>query len=123
VKTALELANTVEARVRDLGVNWLSRIFGEDLGDSEVRVGSILVNRDFVPSGWVSQESVPVVDLAFLKEAILSSGDRGLSEVHARCLDFDDELLRRFPSEPSFGQIQFGKYSFEVPTLEPRKLS
>jgi hypothetical protein len=123
VQTALEQAKLVEARVLELGVPWLSSVIGQDLGGSEIRVRSILVNRNFVPSGWVYEESIPAVDLAFLKEAILSSKDRGLSEVYARCLDFDRELLSRFPSEPSTGQIQFGKYSFEVPILEPRKLS
>lgn len=119
ISAAISIARAAAQRVEELGTRWLSDVLHAELGDEPFRVRSLLVNRDFLPSGWIHDDKVPVVDLKFFQD-FFSSGDTGLSSLHDAAMKFDEWLKKERPLSFGRDEIKFGEYVFEVPTIERR---
>jgi hypothetical protein len=112
------MANVL-ARVRELGAPWISQVLGEDchIGPSEIR--GLLINRDFLPSGWVIEKEIPAVDAEFLRTFIRCNKFTGLRSLHQAASQLDKVLVSEFPFNKTSEQIRVGEYSFEWPAMEP----
>ena len=123
VQAALKTAATASARITEMGTTWLSSVLGVDLKGHSLKLYSVVVNQDFVPSGWVYDEQIPVVNTEFVTEFVRSSQFKGLASLYAACAGFNEYLEAQYPSKLAYNEIQFGDYIFETRTLEPIKHS
>jgi hypothetical protein len=119
IENALKTMANVLARVRELGAPWISQVLGEDchIGPSEIR--GLLINRDFLPSGWVIEKEIPAVDAEFLRTFIRCNKFTGLRSLHQAASQLDKVLVSEFPFNKTSEQIRVGEYSFEWPAMEP----
>jgi hypothetical protein len=85
---------------------------------SSSKIQSVVVNQDFVPSGWVYDEQIPVVNAGFVTEFVRSSQFRGLASLYAACAGFYQYLEERHPVKFGQDDLSFGDYVFEIPTVE-----
>ena len=82
------------------------------------KLRSLVVNRDFVPSGWVYDEQIPVVNTDFVTKFVGSSQFDNLDSLYAACAGFNEYLKKQHPARVDRNEIQFGHYFFEFPTVE-----
>ena len=82
------------------------------------RLCSIVVNRDFVPSGWVYDEQITVINTDVVTKCAGSPQFTGLASLYAACTGFNESLEKKHPVKFAENEIQFGKYVFDVPTIE-----
>jgi hypothetical protein len=61
VQAALNTAINASARINELGVQWLSDVVRANIRGRSPQSYSIVVNQDFIPSGWVYDQEIPVV--------------------------------------------------------------
>jgi len=115
---SLSVTTEVVARVIELGSVWLSQIFGQKLALNPSRVFGVIVNRDFLPSGWVNSEKVPIVDDDFLRSFTSTAEFSGLESLYEAARQLDERLATQHASEESYEEIQVGKYAFEFPASE-----
>jgi len=120
VRSALRTAANAAERISDLGHEWISNVLGVELR-ALPKLHSIVVNRDFVPSGWVYDEQIPVVDTDFVTKFVASSRFTGLGSLYAACAGFSGYLEEKHPVKLDRSEIQFGDYLFEFPTVEQAK--
>jgi len=118
VQTALRIAVSASSRISELGVSWIGAVLNENLKSPPV-LHSIVVNQDFVPSGWVYDKQVPIVITDFVVEFARSAEFKGLASLYTACAGFSEHLKARHPVKHCHDEIQFGEYTFEHPTLEP----
>jgi hypothetical protein len=123
VQSALHTAAGASARITELGVGWISDAVGIDLKGRSPKLFSVVVNRDFVPSGWVYDEQIPVVNTDFVTGFVGSSQFNGLASLYAACAGFNAYLAKEHPVKLAHDEIQFGDYVFETPTVESVKHS
>ena len=117
VRSALRIADNAAARISDLGHEWISRVLGVEL-TALPKLHSIVVNRDFVPSGWVYNAEIPVVNTDFVTKFVGSSQFTGLDSLYAACAGFNEYLEKKHPVKVDRDEIRFGDYLFEFPTVE-----
>ena len=117
VQAALQTAAQAVARIAELGEVWMSSLLGIVLTRLP-RLCSVVVNRDFVPSGWVYDEHIPVVNADFVTKFVGSHQFKGLASLYAACAGFNDGLEKKYPVELVEDEIPFGEYVFNVPTIE-----
>jgi hypothetical protein len=117
VQRALQTAVAASGRIAELTVGWMSNVLGMDLKSSP-KVYSLVVNQDFVPSGWVYDEHIPVVNTDFVTEFVGSSQFNGLASLYAACAGFNEYLEKKHPTKLAHDEVQFGDYVFEMPTVE-----
>ncbi len=116
---AIEVARNTQVRVEQLGGHWLSEVLEIDLPGASNILKVLIVNRDFLPSGWVADDLVPVVDMAFLREFTQSDDFQGLESLHAAASGLDESLGSQYRLKTSYQKIVAGKYFFELPIFEP----
>lgn len=121
VQSALHTASSASARITELGVGWISSVVGADLKERPPKLYSVVVNQDFVPSGWVYDDQIPVVNTDFVKEFVGSSQFNGLASLYAACAGFNEYLEKKHPVGLSHDELRFGDYLFEIPTVEPAR--
>ena len=119
IAKALKTTRDVVDRVRELGSGWLERVVEHVPTNALMRIEGLLVNRDFLPSGWVNDEDVPVVDMAFLENFINSDGFTGLHSLYHAALRFDKTLISQHAAKDTTIVIALGGYTFECPGMEP----
>jgi hypothetical protein len=118
VQNALRIAASASSRISELGVSWIAAVLNAGLKSSP-ELHSIVVNQDFVPSGWVYDEQVPLVITDFVAEFVRSAEFKGLASLYTACAGFSEHLKAQYPVKHFHDEIQFGEYTFEHPTLEP----
>jgi hypothetical protein len=116
LKRAIDTLKATKARVAELGCRWLSDVFGTR-HEQLPKTFALVVNRDFLPSGWVYDSDVPVVDMVFLRESALSPNIRGLASLYAEASRLDETLSSRLALRHGYGQVIAGDYIFEPPTI------
>ena len=77
-----------------------------------------MVCRDFVPSGLVYDQHVPVINGGFLRKFVESPQFTGLASLYAACAGFTKSVEKMHSAELAEREIRFGEYVFEVPTIE-----
>ncbi len=117
ISDAISVVRAAGQRVEELGPRWLSDVLRLELSDEPVKVKSLLVNRDFLPGGWVYDDIVPVVDLQFLRD-FFSSQKYGLSSLYEAAMNIDKSLGEKHLISFGRTEIEFGDYIFEVPTIK-----
>lgn len=122
VQTALRIAVSASTRISELGASWIATALDVNLKSSP-KLHSVVVNQDFVPSGWVYNEQVPVVITDFVAEFVRSAQFKGLASLYTACAGFSEQLKTKYPVKHCHDEIRFGEYTFEHPTLEPLKHS
>jgi hypothetical protein len=120
VRSALRIAANAAVRIRDLGHEWISSVLEVEL-TALPKLHSIVVNRDFVPSGWVYDEQIPVVNTDFVTRFVDSSQFTGLDSLYAASAGFSEYLEKKHPVKLDRDEIRFGDYLFEFPTVEQAK--
>lgn len=123
VQSALHTAASASARITELGVGWISDAVGIDLKGRSPNPFSVVVNQDFVPSGWVYDEQIPVVNTDFVTGFVGSSQFNGLASLYTACAGFNEYLAKEHPVNLGHDEIEFGDYVFETPTVESVKHS
>jgi hypothetical protein len=88
VQAALDTAGSAFARITEIGIGWIANAVGKDLKGSP-RMHSVVVNQDFVPSGWVYDEQIPIVNMDFVTEFVRSSQFKGLASLFGACEGFN----------------------------------
>lgn len=116
VAAAFAVGARVAAQISDLGLGWISNMLGADLGQLP-RLCSVVVNQDFVPSGWVYNEQIPVVKMDFLTGFVTSSQFNGLASLYTACTGFNEYLEKQHSVKLAHEEIQYGEYVFEIPTV------
>jgi hypothetical protein len=117
VLAALQTAVVASARITELDVPWVSQALGSEFKHLP-SLRSIVINQDFVPSGWVYDEQIPVVNTDFVTEFVRSSQFNGVASLYAACAGFNEYLEKKYPVNLAHNEILFGDYVFETPTLE-----
>lgn len=113
---ALGVLRATKARIVELGAPWLSGVLGTETTEP-LRILAMVVNRDFLPSGWVYDPDFPIVDMAFLREFAASGALNSVGSLHVAATNLDKTLKKRFPVLHSSDDIQVGAYVFEVPSF------
>jgi hypothetical protein len=117
INAALAVTNQVWSRVEELGPRWLADVLEPDLG-ADVRIFALLVNKDFLPSGWIHNSRRPVVDMIFLREFVGSAEFVGIRSLYEAASGLDRSLSVKFPVETPTKTIKVGDYTFEVPGVK-----
>jgi hypothetical protein len=120
IEEGIQVARQASERIEELGPAWLCDILKRNVGDKPVEVKSIVVNRDFLPGGWVYDERIPVVDLHFARKFFQTSGTRDLRSFYAAAMENDESLAKLHPIAFAYDEMEFGEYTFELPTIERR---
>jgi hypothetical protein len=120
VQSALIVAANAAARVTELGREWISNALELELTGIP-KLHSLIINRDFVPSGWVYNDQIPVVNTDFVAKFVGSAKFTGLDSLYAACANFYEYLKERHPVEVHRKEIRFGDYLFDFPTLQQAK--
>ncbi len=115
---ALEIMVETIDRVSELGVLWIAQVLGRNVGDRLCDVTALVINRDFLPSGWVKNERVPVVDTTFVSDFVRSREFTGLRSLYEAAGRFDDVLVAQHRSKPAYESMRVGDYTFELPVTE-----
>jgi hypothetical protein len=113
---AIETARACSKRVGELGTKWLCRILG--VPEQHIAIGSTVVSRDFIPSGWIYDPEVPVIDMEFLQRTRRSATYVGLKSLYINCKELYVWLQQRHPVTLGKNEVQFGEYLFELPTYD-----
>lgn len=117
VRVALQKASAVAVRITELGRGWISEVLAIELRQVP-SIYSVVVSRDFVPSGWVYDERIPAVNADFFTDFVGSPQFTGLISLHTACAGFIESLEKTHPVELAQREIQFGEYVFETPSIE-----
>jgi hypothetical protein len=117
IQGALDIAANSATRISELGKDWMANILDGVLVETP-KCNSIVVNRDFVPSGWIHSERIPVVTTGVLSDFARSARFTGLGSLYDFCGVFNEEVAKKHPIRFSSKEIEFGEYVFEVPTYE-----
>jgi hypothetical protein len=117
VQVAVRTAATAAARITELREAWISRVLGIEL-NSLPTLHSVVVCRDFVASGWVYDQNIPVIDAGFLTNFVGSPQFTGLASVYAASAEFTKSVEKMHSAESSEREFPLGEYIFEVPTME-----
>jgi hypothetical protein len=117
VRSALTIATNAAVRISELGQEWISRVLEEEVL-ALPKLDSIVINRDFVPSGWVHDEQVPVVNTDLVTKFVHSAQFTGLGSLYAACAGFYESAEKKYPVKLDREEIWFGDYLFELPTVE-----
>jgi len=120
VRSALTIADNAAARITELGYEWISNVLGIKV-EALPQLHSIVINRDFVPSGWVHNADTPVVNRDFVTKFVRSSQFTGLDALYAACAGFNRYLEEKYPVRLASDEFRFGDYLFEFPTVEQAK--
>lgn len=119
LERAIRVARNCAKRALELGAPWVSGFFGRPPGDRPLVMRSIVVNRDFLPCGWVKKDGdIPIVDQTFVGDFIGSGHFTGLLALHNAALDLDRALEARHPVRFGTRSKQVGSFSFNSPTIE-----
>jgi hypothetical protein len=118
IQVALDIATKSATRISELGSGWMRTIFDTVMVETP-QCYSIVINRDFVPSGWIHNDRIPVVTAGVVSEFVRSIRFTGLGSLYHFCGFFDEEVAKKHPIRFSSRDIEFGEYIFEVPTYEP----
>jgi hypothetical protein len=116
LKRAIDTLKATKARVAELGCRWLSEVFGTR-HEQLPKTFALVVNRDFLPSGWVYDSEVPVVDMVFLREFTQSPNTRGLASLYGEASHLDETMSSRLALRHGYGRVMVGDYVFELPTI------
>jgi hypothetical protein len=117
VQSALAIAANAFVRIEELGTEWIANALGTTLRSS-LKIYSVVVNQDFIPSGWVYDEQIPVVNTDYVIEFVRSVEFKGLKSLYAACAGFNEYLAERHPVKLGENEIPFGDYLFRIPTVE-----
>ena len=117
VRVALQTATRAAARITELGEAWISRVLAIELNHPPT-LYSVVVCRDFVPSGLVYDQHIPLINGGFLTKFVESPQFTGLASLYAACAGFTKSVEKMHSVELSEREISFGAYTFEVPTME-----
>jgi len=121
MRSALDKAAAAAKRVLEMGAKWLSGALCLQLAGGSFAVRSLIVNRDSIPSGWVYDDKIPVVNMQFLREFVQSPNFNGVTSLCAGCDEFYSHIEKLHPVTLARRDIKFGDFVFEVPTLELAK--
>lgn len=117
VQSALHTAGNAFARIVELGTEWIANVLGRSF-ISPPKIYSLVVNQDFIPSGWIYDDQIPVVNTDYVIEFVRSSEFKGLESLYGACARFNESLAERHPVKLGEGEIPFGDYLFKIPTVE-----
>ncbi|MGA8075696.1 MAG: hypothetical protein WB995_19630 [Candidatus Acidiferrales bacterium] len=117
VQTALKTAARAAARIAELGTGWLSSVLGTEI-KAQPTLRSIVVSRDFIPSGWVNYPQVSAIDSDFVTSFVGSPKFNGLGSVYDACANFYQDFERKHPLKKTEAEIEFGEYVFKSPSSE-----
>ena len=117
VAAALAKAANAASRVKELGSEWISQALEIEVAKLP-KICSLVINRDFVPSGWVYHDQIPVVNMDFVTSLIGSRQFTGLDSLYEGCANFYESLKKKHPLKVNRDEIQYGDYVFEFPTIE-----
>src|SRR5262249_55759039 len=120
VYVALQTASRAAARISHLGEAWISKVLAVEL-DGLPTFYSLLVCRDFVPSGWVYDRHTPVINEEFLTKFVKSHQFTGLASLYAECAGFTKRVEKMHSVQLAERKVSFGEYTFDVPTMELAK--
>ena len=79
---------------------------------------SVVVCRDFVPSEWVYDQHIPVINAGFLTKFVGSPQFTGSASLYAACAEFTKSVGQMHSAVSGETEITLGEYTFEVPTME-----
>jgi hypothetical protein len=117
VQVAVGTATNAAARITELGEVWVSKVLGIELNHLPT-LHSVVACRDFVPSGWVYDQHIPVINAGFLTKFIGSPQFTGLASLYAACAEFTKSVGQMHSAASGEREIALGEYTFEVPTME-----
>jgi len=117
VKSALAIAAKAASRIAETGTGWLSAVLDAELRNS-LEIRSLIINRDFIPSGWVYDQRIPIVNTDFVTKFVRSPQFTGLDSLYAACAGFYEHLVKRHPIKLDREEIRYGDYLFDFPTVE-----
>jgi hypothetical protein len=116
-KSALEVAALAVSRVAELGERWISRTLGIELKHLP-KLRSIVVCRDFVHSGFVDDQHIPVISELYFTKFVESSEFNGLASLYEACEGFTAAVDKLHSVKVGDREIQIGEYVFELPGME-----
>jgi hypothetical protein len=115
---AITIAKMSSDRIDELGAEWLHEVLDVEITSEHIECGSLIVNRDFIPSGWVYDARIPVVDMEYLQNARNATFRQGLKMLHNRCNRIQIWLEERYPTKLGGDEMRFGAYTFDLPVFD-----
>jgi hypothetical protein len=118
IENAITIAKMSSDRIDELGAEWLHEVLDVEITSEHIECGSLIVNRDFIPSGWVYDARIPVVDMEYLQNARNATFRQGLKMLHNRCNRIQIWLEERYPTKLGSDEMRFGAYTFDLPVFD-----
>jgi hypothetical protein len=118
LKSAIAITKVCSERIAQLGTKWLCEALSTEIPSEPIDYGSAIVNRDFIPSGWVYDAEIPVVDMEYLRRFQQIATNQNLRSLHRSCKQIDVWLHTQYPATLSSDDMRFGDYTFELPTFD-----